>query len=132
MQPWIYFTFRRNPWITYRTIFEHNDIHENFINELESWKNGDPESDRFKRLFEKCITYMEETMAGSHGKTAQFWINYSYLMDMNLLMLHRDMKMNDTQLFAYVFYQISSIFFSTNHQNYARLMTLFVGIDEFA
>ena len=29
--------------------FEHNDIHKNF-NELESWKNGDPESDRFKHL----------------------------------------------------------------------------------
>ena len=43
------------------------------------------------------------------------------------------MKMNDKQPFAYVLYQISSIFFSTNHQNYACLKPvfhLFVGIDE--
>ena len=103
----------------------HNDIHKSFINELESWKNGDPECDRFQRLFEKCVTYMEETMAGSHGKITQFWINYSYLMDMFLLTVHRAMKMNDTQLFAYVFHEISSIFFSTNHQNNALSTTLY-------
>ena len=51
--------------------FEHNAvIHENFINDLEGWKNGDPESNLFKRLFEKYVTYMEETMAESYGKTA--------------------------------------------------------------
>ena len=32
----------------------------------------DPESDRIKHLLEKYVTYMEETMAGSHGKKAQF------------------------------------------------------------
>ena len=42
----------------------------------------DPESDRFKHLIEKYVTCMEETMAGYHGKTAQFWINCIYLMDM--------------------------------------------------
>ena len=52
--------------------FEHNDIHEHFINELEGWKNGDPESDRFKHLYEKYVTCMVETMAGSHGKTTNF------------------------------------------------------------
>ena len=99
--------------------FEHNGIHENFINELESWKNDELESDRFKHLFEKYVTYMEETMVGSNGKTADFWINYAYLMDIYLI-LHRAMKMNDTQLFENVFFKINSIFFSTNHQNYAR------------
>ena len=85
--------------------FEHNGIHENFIDELESWKNGELESDRFKHLFEKCVTYMEETMVGSNGKTADFWINYAYLMDM-YLDLHRAMKMNDTQLFANCFLRL--------------------------
>ena len=83
-----------------------------------------PGSDRFKHLFEKYVTYMEKTMAGSHGKTTQFWINYAYLMDMYLILPHA-MKMNDTQLFAYVLFKISSILFSTNHQNYARWMTLY-------
>ena len=81
--------------------FEHNVIHENFSNELENWENGDPESDCFKHLFEKYATYMEE------------------------IILHRDMKINDTQLFAYVLYQISSLFFSKNRQKYALCMTLY-------
>ena len=33
--------------------FEHNGIHENFYDELQSWKNRDPENDRFKHFFEK-------------------------------------------------------------------------------
>ena len=49
--------------------FEHF-FEQNFINDLKNWKNGDPESDSFKRLVEKCVTFMEETMAGSHGKAA--------------------------------------------------------------
>ena len=44
-------------------------------------------------------------MVGSNGKTADFWINYAYLMDM-YLDLHRAMKMNDTQLFANCFLRL--------------------------
>ena len=59
---------------------------------------------------------MGETMAKSHRKTAQFWINYAYLLDMYLI-LDCAMKTDDKQLFAYVLYQICalSVFLSTNH-----------------
>ena len=53
-------------------------------------------------------------------------------MDMCVI-LYLAMKMNDIQLFAYVFYQINSVFFSINYQNYAMMTlddTLFVGADE--
>ena len=83
---------------------------------LESWKNGIPESDRFKHFFEKYVTFMEATMAGFHGKTPQYWVSYAYLINMYLI-LYCAMKMNDTQLYVYVLYRISLIFFSTNHQN---------------
>ena len=53
-------------------------------------------------------------MAKSHRKTAQFWINYAYLLDMYLI-LDCAIKTNDKQLFTYVLYQISSMFLSTNH-----------------
>ena len=102
---------------------QNNDNHEKCINEIDGWKNEDLESDRFKNLFEKYFTYMEETMAGSHEKKAKFWINFACLMDMYLI-FHHSVKMNDTQLFVYVLYQISSIFFSANHQDYAHCMTL--------
>ena len=61
-------------------------------------------------------------MAQSHGKTTQFWVNYAYLMEMYLI-LQCSMKMNVKQLFASVLYQISSIFFSTNHQKYSHWVT---------
>lgn len=41
----------------------------NFINKLESRKSNDPESDHFKHVFKKNVTYMEETMPKSIGKT---------------------------------------------------------------
>ena len=44
-------------------------------------------------------------MAGSHGKTAQFWINYAYLIDMYLI-LHRTIKMNDTQFLHMCFIRL--------------------------
>ena len=83
MPPWTY------SWITaaihglhLEQLFQHNDIHENFIIGLECWTNGDLESDRFKHLFEKDATYIEDAMAGSHGKTIEIWINYAYLMNL--------------------------------------------------
>ena len=87
--------------------FEHNDSHENSIDELYSRKNDDPKivSNTYVK---KYVTNMKETMAGSHGKTAQLCIYYAYLMKMYLI-LHRAMKMNNTQLFAYVLYRIGSI-----------------------
>ena len=48
---------------------------------------------------------MEETMAGSHGKTAQFWINYAYLIDMYLI-LHCTIKMNDAQFLHMCFIRL--------------------------
>ena len=102
------------------------------VNELDSWINSDIEIDRLKHLVEKYVTYMEEIVTESHGKTVQFWINHAYLMDMCVI-LYLAMKMNDIQLFAYVFYQINSVFFSINYPNYAMMTlddTLFVGTDE--
>ena len=58
---------------------------------------------RFKHLFEKYVTYMEETTDTSNGKTTECWINYAYLTDIYLI-LNRARKMNDTQLFASLFY----------------------------
>ena len=47
------------------------------VNELNSWINSDIEVDRLKHLVEKYVTYMEEIMTESHGKTVQFWINHA-------------------------------------------------------
>ena len=40
------------------------------------------------------------------------------------LILHRAVKINDINLYCYVLFEISALFFSTNHVNYARWMVL--------
>ena len=35
-------------------------------------------------------------------------------------------KVNDVDLFAYALFELSTLFFVTNHQNYARWMTFYV------
>ena len=63
-------------------------------------------------------------MAGEHGKAAKFWMIYIYYVNIYLV-LHRAMKTNDFTLFGYTLFQLSSIYFSTNHHNFARWMILY-------
>ena len=41
------------------------------------------------------------------------------------LILHRSIKVNDVDLFAYALFELSTLFFVINHQNYARWMTFY-------
>ena len=63
-------------------------------------------------------------MAWEHGKTAKLWlINICHINTYRVL--HRVMKTNDFTLFGYSLFQLSSIYCSTNHHNYARWMILY-------
>ena len=66
--------------------------------------------------------YWEDTMSDARGKTAKFWMIYCHLVDLYLL-FHGAMKTCDVDLFTYVLHDMSKIFFTTNHQNYAKWMT---------
>ena len=63
-------------------------------------------------------------MAGEHGKEAKFWVLYIHYVN-TYLVLHRVTKTNDFTLFGYALFQLSSIYFSTNDHNYARLMIIY-------
>ena len=63
-------------------------------------------------------------MAGEHGKAAKIWVIYIYYVN-SYVMLHCAMKTNDFTLFVYALFQLSSIYFSTNHHKYARWMILY-------
>ena len=73
-------------------------------------------------LVVKYDMYCDDTLSGARGKTAQFWMMYCNLMD-SYLLFHHAMKLNDVDLFAYALHDISKIFFTTNHHNYAKWMT---------
>ena len=66
--------------------------------------------------------YCEDTMSDARGKTAKSWMIYCHLVDLYLL-FHGAMKTCDVDLFTYVLHDMSKIFFTTNHQNYAKWMT---------
>ena len=62
-------------------------------------------------------TYCNDTALGCPGKTAQFWINYCYLVAVQ--------RKQTMSLFAFSLYELSSLFFSTNYPNYTRWMPLY-------
>ena len=57
--------------------------------------------------------HVDDTFAGKRGKTAQFWLTYCRFID-HFLLIHRSIKTNDIDLFKYVLFEISGIFFVVN------------------
>ena len=66
--------------------------------------------------------YCEDTMSGVCGKTATFCMIYCHLVDLYPL-FHGSMNTCEVDLFTYVLHDRLNIFFTTNHQNYAKWMT---------
>ena len=77
-----------------------------------------------KELTEKYLQYCKESLDGERGDTAQFWMQYCKFIELYLI-LHRAVKMNDVNLFAYVMIEMCCLFFSTNQFNYAKWMLLY-------
>ena len=63
-------------------------------------------------------------MAGKHRKAAKFWMIYIYFVNAYCV-LHCAIKTNDFTLFGHAFFQLFTIYFSTNHYNYARWMIFY-------
>ena len=81
--------------------------------------------ENIKLLLAQHDLYLQQTLAGEREKTAQFWMTYASFVDL-FLILQRAMKENDVDLYGYALFKISSIFFITNRQNYARWMTYYL------
>ena len=56
---------------------------------------------------------------GKIGKTAQFSMTYVKIVGIIQLMQHA-IKINDTALYSFALFEVTSIFFMTNHHNYAH------------
>ena len=66
--------------------------------------------------------YCEETRSGKRGVNAMRWIQFADLIELYFL-FDRAVRENDIDLFSYTLYEMISIFFLTNHCNYARWMS---------
>ena len=69
----------------------------------------------------KYAGYMELTLAGAQGSTAQFWMIYIQAVHVYLL-FHRACRTNDLDLFIYALGQMRYSFFAGSRPNYARWM----------
>ena len=92
------------------------NIDESVLHELKIWlkENENDCPERVNSLVERYENYLQKTMAGEHGKTAKFWVIFIYYVN-TYLVLHRAMKTNNLTLFGYAVFQLSSVYFSTNH-----------------
>lgn len=69
----------------------------------------------------KYAGYMELTLDGAQGSTAQFWMIYIQAVHVYLL-YHRACRTNDLDLFIYALGQMRYSFFAGSRPNYARWM----------
>ena len=75
-------------------------------------------------MMTKYDSYLEETLNGKMGKTAQFWMTYAEIVGLIQLM-QCAIKINDIALYSFALFEVTSIFFTTNHHDYARWMYLY-------
>ena len=92
------------------------------LQELENWgivKDMSEVTSNFQDMVTKYDSYLEETLNGKIDKTVQFWIPCVKIVGLIQLMQHA-IKINDTALYSFALFEVTSIFFMTNHLNYAR------------
>lgn len=75
-----------------------------------------------KDLLNEYSAYTKDTLNGKHGYTAKFALLYIWLIEL-YQMLERAVRTSDLNLYIYAAYNMCSVFFVVNHQNYARWLT---------
>ena len=75
-------------------------------------------------LIKKYKEFAQETRDGNHGKTAQYWMG-----SVDMLHLYhefsRSIRTEDLDLYIYCLQQMTALFFTLNHQNYSRWLTVY-------
>ena len=110
-----------------RFIEDMNIPSTNLLQELENWdivKDMAEVPSNLQDMVTKYDSYLEETLNGKMGKTAQFWMTYAKIVGLIQLM-QRAIKINDTALNSFALFEVTSIFFMSNHHNCARWMSLY-------
>lgn len=79
----------------------------------------------FNTLLQEYCGYKKDTLEGKYGKTAQVYLMYTQLIDYYLIMDY-SVRTADIELYKYVLEKILNIFFTMNHPNYARYLTIYL------
>ena len=75
-----------------------------------------------KWLLGKYEEYVEDTMNGVHGCTAQYFMIYVKLIDRHFV-LQASVRRRNYDMYLYILPRIRNLFFAFNQQNYARWLT---------
>ena len=67
---------------------------------------------------------MEKTLNGKISKTGQFRMTCAKIVELIQLMQHA-VRLNDKALYLFALFELTSIFFMTNHHNYAHWMSFY-------
>ena len=108
-----------------RFIEDMNIPSTNFLQGLENLAVAEDISEvpsNLQYMVTKYDLYLEETLNGKMGKTAQFWMTYAKIVGLIQSMQH-SIKINDTVLYLFALFEVTYIFFMTNHHNYAPWMS---------
>lgn len=112
-----------------RFLQQHDQDLENikeYLKIFNEQQNDDPQitNENLKKLFNKYEEYKNETLNGRHGKTPQIYLMYTRLVEY-YLQLEYSIRIGDFNLFVDTLPKITNLFFSMNHHNYARYMSIY-------
>lgn len=78
----------------------------------------------FQDILKSYDEHFKRTLNGEYGKTPEYICTYIYLVDL-LYYYDRAIRTNDLELYKYASFEMNSLFFAFNHQNYARWLCRF-------
>lgn len=99
-------------------IYEESDIRSILENSL----NVDQYLYELEDVLKKYKMFFDQTMNGDFGKTAQYICLYVHYVDL-INLYERAIRTSDLELFKYCSHEMNAIFFTFNHQNYARWLS---------
>lgn len=98
------------------------DIHEDLIFIVNNQTNpteGPLLSPLLTIYIEEYKIFSEATLNGEHGKTAQYFMRYIFIMNI-YFRFSRSIRTSDVPLMVETLFEMSNLFFIFNHKNYAR------------
>lgn len=102
-------------------------LHEREILQILNDDSRNPDNISFtlfllKDVIDRYNSYTQKTLNDEHGCTAKFALMYAQLVELYQL-FERAIRTSDFQMYIYAAHKICALFFTFNHQNYARWLT---------
>lgn len=98
------------------------EIEEILTNYSRNTKARDTAFFELEELLQQYDVYTKATLNGEHGQTAEYAMLYVWLIELYQL-LEQAIRTSDLELYIHAAYNMCSLFFAYNHQNYARWLS---------